>query len=169
MNVNGVVDLEGQALAQNGQTLSCFTTGVAAQTTGPLVTGVSPPNGAPGVPVNAVVSVTLSEPVSAPSVGPGAITVTAGGTAVAGTLSVPNTTTVQFTPSAALSVNTAYTVTVGGFTDVAGNAVGAFTSGFTTNCSVASFTASSVSGTVKVSVCVAAADAANESVPVVVV
>ena len=37
-----------------------------------------------------------------------------------------------FTPAAPLAVSTAYTVTASGFTDLAGNAVQAFTSSFTT-------------------------------------
>jgi len=140
VQMNGVVDLEGQPLAQNGSTLSCFTTGVSTQTVGPAVTAVSPGNGTTGVPVNATVSVSLSAPVSVVSVGPGAIVVTAGGQPVAGTVSVPNATTVQFTPSGSLAVSTAYAVTVGGFTDVAGNAVQAFTSRFTTGASAAPVT-----------------------------
>ena len=125
--VSGVVDLEGNPLAQNGQNLSCFTTGASAQTAGPTVVSVSP--------VNATVEVLLSEPVSAVSVGPGAIALTAGGQPVAGTVSVTSPTTLAFTPSNSLSVSATYTVKVGGFTDVAGNAATAFTSGFTTSSS----------------------------------
>ena len=44
--VTGVVDLVGQPLVQNGQTLGCFTTGANTQTTGPAVLAVSPPDGA---------------------------------------------------------------------------------------------------------------------------
>ena len=133
--VNGVVDLEGQALQQNGQNLSCFTTGVSTQTGALTVVGVSPANGTTGVPVNASVEIGLSAAVSAVSVTQGAIVVKAGSTAVAGAITQPTANTLLFTPSGTLAVSTAYTVTAGGFTDVAGNAVTAFSSGFTTGSS----------------------------------
>jgi YD repeat-containing protein len=129
--VNGVVDLEGQNLAQDGRNLTCFTTGAGPQTATPTVVAVSPQNGATGVPVNAVVQVAVSVPVSVVSVGANGITLTANGVAVPGTVSASGN-VVTFTPTSALAVNTGYTVNVGGFTDVAGNAVQAFTSGFTT-------------------------------------
>ena len=133
--VNGVEDLEGQALQQNGQTLSCFTTGAAGQTGALTVVSVSPQKAATGVPVNAVVELGLSAPVSTVSVGAGDITLKAGSTAVAGTVSVVNATTLAFTPLNSLAVSTGYTVAAGGFTDLAGNAVTGFTSTFTTGSS----------------------------------
>ena len=134
--VNGIEDLEGGSLGQNNQTLSCFTTGASTQTTGPVVTGVSPSTGSMGVPVNAPVQVALSEPVSAVSVGNSAIAVSASGQPVVGTVAVGNgSTTLTFTPTSALAVSTSYTVTVGGFTDLAGNAATAFMSSFTTGSS----------------------------------
>ena len=134
--VNGIEDLEGGSLGQNNQTLGCFTTGASTQTTGPVVTGVSPLSGSTGAPVNALISVGLSEPVSAVSVGNAVIVVSAGGQLVAGTVAVGSgSTTLTFTPASPLAVSTNYTVTVGGFTDLAGNAVTAFTSSFTTSSS----------------------------------
>ena len=44
LSVSGVVDLEGQNLAQNGERLTCFTTGIGAQGSGPQVVSVSPAN-----------------------------------------------------------------------------------------------------------------------------
>jgi len=131
--VNGVVDLEGQNLAQDGQNLTCFTTGIGAQSGTPTVVAVSPGNGAVGVPVNAVVEVSMSVPVSVVSVGTNALTVTANGAVVPvpGTVSASGT-TVTFTPNNPLAVSTGYTVQEGGFTDLAGNVVQGFTSGFTT-------------------------------------
>ena len=72
------------------RTLSCFTTSASTQTTGPVVTGVSPSTGSMGVPVNGTVQVALSEPVSAVSVGNSAIALSAGGQPVAGTVAVGN-------------------------------------------------------------------------------
>ena len=132
-SVSGVVDLVGNALS--GSATSCFTTGSSTQSSGPVVLSVSPGNGAAGVPVNAVVEVGLSEAVSAASVSQSAVTVTAGGQAVAGTVTVPNATTLLFTPASSLAVSTSYSVSVGGFTDLAGNAATAFSSSFTTGSS----------------------------------
>jgi len=78
--------------------------------------------------------------VSAVSVGPSAIAVTAGGQTVAGAVTVPNATTLLFKPANSLAVSTAYTVTVGGFADLAGNAATTFTSGFTTSSSLTGVT-----------------------------
>ena len=132
--VSGVVDLEGQPLT--GSSTSYFTTGGSSQGSGPVVVGVSPGDKTVGVPVNAVVAVGLNEAVSAVSVGQSAIAVTtSGGQAVAGVVTQPSATTLLFTPSGSLAVSTSYTVTAGGFTDLAGNAATAFTSGFTTSSS----------------------------------
>ena len=64
----------------------------------------------------------MSAPVSAVSVGSNGFTLTAGGTAVAGTVSASGS-VMTFTPAAPLAVSTAYTVTASGFTDLAGNQV----------------------------------------------
>jgi large repetitive protein len=129
-----ILDLEGHGL--NGFT-SNFTTGAGTVTSGPVVTSVSPLNGTAGVPVNAQVMVVVSAPVSAASVGSSAITVLAGGTPVTGTISLSSDlTTLTFAPSSLLTTGTTYTVTVGGFTDQAGNAVVPFTSTFMTGTSV---------------------------------
>ncbi len=131
--VSGVVDLEGDNLT--GSSNPCFTTGSGAQTSGPAVTAISPPNLATGVPVNATIEVGLSEPVSQVSVGSSALTVSAGGQTIAGTLTIPNTSTLLFTPAAPLAASTTYTVAVGGFTDLAGNAATSFNSSFTSSSS----------------------------------
>ena len=132
--LTGITDLLGQGLAQNGNWISYFAT-AAGQQTGPLtVTSVSPPNGATNVPVNAAIQIRVSAPVSVVSVGNSALTLKTGGNAVAGTVAVSGS-QLTFTPSAPLTVSTAYTLTASGFTDLAGNAVQAFTSGFTTSSS----------------------------------
>jgi large repetitive protein len=135
VGINGVEDLEGEPLEQNGQTLSCFTTGVLSATSALTVTGVSPSGGETGTPVNTAVEIELSAAVSAVSVTPGAITVAAGSTPVPGTVTQPSANTLLFTPSGTLAVSTAYTVKAGGFTDLAGNAASPFTSAFTTGSS----------------------------------
>jgi len=131
-STTGLMDEEGQLLHQNNQTLSCFTTGTAAATASPTVTLVSPANGATGVPLTATVQVTISAAVSSVSVQPNAIQALAAGVPVTGTVKVTSPALLTFTPSSPLASGTAYTVTVSGFTDLAGNLITPFTSAFTT-------------------------------------
>jgi large repetitive protein len=134
---SGITDLVGQTLSGGLGigTVATFTTGTSAQTGAPTVVTVTPPNGATGVPVNAAVHVYLSGPVSVATVGSGAITVTpSGGSPVTGTVSASGA-GVTFTPASGLAVATSYTVTVGGFTDLAGNPIGPVTTTFTTSAS----------------------------------
>ena len=63
-----------------------FTTGQSAQSGALTVTGQSPSAGATGVPLNAVVELTLAAPVDPLTVGTGAVTLSAGATGVAGTI-----------------------------------------------------------------------------------
>ena len=134
--VVGLSDLVGQTQSGSGQ--SCFTTSSTTQTTAPVVTGISPANGATGVPVNATVQIALSTPISAASAGSNAITLTTNGQPVAGSISAgTDSASLTFTPSSSLAVSANYTVTVGGFTDLAGNPVTAFTSAFSTSSSSA--------------------------------
>jgi large repetitive protein len=56
-----IVDLSGNQLTNFAY---CFTTGNASDTTPPAVTQVTPPNGATGVPLNSLVSVQISKPLS---------------------------------------------------------------------------------------------------------
>jgi len=130
---NAIADLQGHGLQF---LFTSFSTGFGAVTAAPTVTAVSPANGTAGVPVNAQVVVVVSAPVSLASIGSGAITVSAGGTSVAGTISLSSDrTTLTFTPGSLLAVSTTYTVTASGFTDQAGNTVVPFTSTFTTGTS----------------------------------
>lgn len=136
-NLFGITDLAGQAL-NNGLIgvsgfTSNFTTGTGPQVA-PAVTAVSPPNGATSVPVNAHVVVQFGEPLDPISVGNSAITVTAAGTPVAGTISLSTDgTTLTFAPTNVLAASTTYSVLVAGVTDTAGNAVVTFTSSFSTS------------------------------------
>ncbi|MGH8566428.1 MAG: Ig-like domain-containing protein [Gammaproteobacteria bacterium] len=134
VQVFSVTDLAGNAVSFF---FASFTTGAGgSDTTAPVVVAVSPPDGATGAPVNARVVVRLNEPVSALSVGSGAVSLTTAGGPLAGAISLSNDRqTLTFTPTSPLAVSTAHTVQVSGFTDVAGNAVVPFTSGFTTGAS----------------------------------
>ena len=129
--VNGIEDLEGGPLAQNGEVLGCFISGTSAQASAPVVTGVSPPNGAAAVYTNAIVQAQISTAIDPSSVGQSAIVVSAGGVPVAGSVTATPS-LISFQPSSLLAANTAYMVQVSGFTDVSGNLVTPFISSFTT-------------------------------------
>jgi len=134
IQATGITDLEGHALSP-GFTAT-FTTGAAEVTTAPTVVQVSPPSGTAGTPVNTQVVAVISVPVSVASVGSSAITVSAGGTPISGTVSLSSSqTTLTFVPGSSLTTSTVYTVKVSGFTDQAGNTVTPFTSTFTTGTS----------------------------------
>jgi methionine-rich copper-binding protein CopC len=119
----GVKDFAGNALSP--VFTSTFTT---RDEVGPTVVATSPANGATGVPTSSAVTITFSEAVDASTVSATTITmrVTTSGAAVAGTVGYNATTHVAtFTPSAPLTQNTSYTVTVSGsIRDPAGNVMG---------------------------------------------
>jgi hypothetical protein len=120
----GVKDVAGNALG--GAFSSSFTTGVP-DTTPPTVSSVSPVNGAAGVGVGTVVTVTFSEAMAPASISGSTIMLQdGGGHAVGATVSYDAASfTATLTPSALLYANTNYTATVkggaGGVADVAGN------------------------------------------------
>ena len=125
---SGATDLVGHATFAS----TSFTTGPGAQTTGPTVAVLSPPDGSTDVPLNARVTARMSAAINAASVGADAIVVAANGAPVAGAVTVSGDRTIVFTPAAALTAATAYTVTVAGLTDLAGNAGQPSTTTFTT-------------------------------------
>ena len=82
-------------------------------TTRPLISDISPGNAEVGVTLNSAISVSFSEPMTAASLQPPTLTVkeTVSGAAVSGTVSVSGA-VATFVPSAPLSTNTQFTVTV---------------------------------------------------------
>ncbi|HEV2990986.1 MAG TPA: Ig-like domain-containing protein [Candidatus Angelobacter sp.] len=130
---NGIIDLEGQGLRFFG---SSFVTSAITVTVGPQIVAVSPQDGSTGVPINAKVVAVVSAPVEPLSVNNGSITLSAGGTTTAGTVTLsPDRTRLTFAPTAPLAINTAYTAVAGDVTDTVGNAVTPFTFSFTTGSS----------------------------------
>ncbi len=110
-----------------------FTTGTGSDTTAPTVSGISPVNGATGVPVNTKIVALLNEPIDLTSITNASIQLTP---SVAGTVALAtDQVTLTFTPTANLAVSTAYTVSVNGFRDTSGNTVTPFGSTFTTGSS----------------------------------
>jgi hypothetical protein len=81
---------------------------------GPIVIRTSPPPKKRDVPLNAVIVIVFSEPISGESLAPGVVRVTTGGTNVAGQLSFVDSThlAAMFAPSAPLIPATDYTLTV---------------------------------------------------------
>jgi len=110
-----------------------FTTGSGADTSPETVTSVVPandPGGANPVPLNSIISVTLSKPINPLTFTQGALTITP---------SVPGNVTYSgdgltlfYNLSGPLAPGTPYTISVSGFTDVDGNMVQPFTSSFVT-------------------------------------
>jgi hypothetical protein len=130
--LNGFADLAGNS-ANSGT--NYFYTTSSVDSTPLTVTGVNPPAGAIGVPVNPAISLRLSKPVAPTSLTNSSVTLSG----VAGTtLSVSaDGQTLTMTLPGLLVANTPYTVqvTAGAFTDNNNNAVSAFSSGFTTSAS----------------------------------
>ncbi len=124
----GYQDQDGNV---GGQTDLYFYTSSGADTTGPTVT-VSPLTGATGIPLNAQVIVSVSTNIDATTWSQSSIQLLNGGTSVAGTVSQLDNQTLAFAPTSLLSAGITYTVKVNGFSDANGNAVGPFTSTFTT-------------------------------------
>lgn len=133
-----ITDVAGNGLAGNtavlpaaGAQVWSFTTGAAADTTPPTITAISPVNpagGGGGACLSTVVSATFSEPIDTATLTPANFGVSAGATAVTGTVSYDAPTRVAtFTPSntAGFAPSTALTVTVRsgatGVRDLAGN------------------------------------------------
>lgn len=128
----GVKDLAGNNMVAN----KVFTFTTVADTTPPTVLSTSPTNGATGVAVTSVVTVTFSEAMDASTVtAPGTFTLkaTVSGTAVTGTVTYDAATHVAtFTPSAPLTPSLNYTATVTtAAKDVAGNPLSPGTVTFT--------------------------------------
>ena len=124
---SGYTDLAGNP---GGSFSTYFYTGTGASGTSPTVTSISPTSGATMVGENAKVVARVSSPLDPSTVGNNSITLTP---AVAGTVSLgADQQTLTFTPTGNLAGFTPYSVQVSGFTDLAGHAVTAFTSSFTT-------------------------------------
>ncbi len=130
-----VEDLTGNALA-NDFTWS-FTTGVASDTTAPSVDFTTPADAATGVTINTAIAATFSEAMEPSTITTSHMTLTGpGATSVTGTVAYANN-IATFTPTANLSVGTAYTATITtAVQDAAGNGMASdFTWSFTTNTS----------------------------------
>lgn len=120
----GAKDLAGNALAANF--VFTFTTGIAPDTTRPMVQVTSPTNTAIAVPTNRKVDVGFSELMDPLSITTASFTLTGPGvTPVIGTVA-PVGTSATFTPNSNLANNTLYTATItAAVKDLAGNTMAA--------------------------------------------
>ncbi|HVD61166.1 MAG TPA: Ig-like domain-containing protein, partial [Gemmatimonadaceae bacterium] len=111
--MTGAKDAAGNPLA--AQFTSSFTTASAPDTTPPSVVSITPANGLNGVSVFTSVTVVFSEPMNAASINGSTISLalSSNSSPVAGTLTYNvATNTATFTPSAALTFSTGYTISV---------------------------------------------------------
>lgn len=137
-----VEDLAGNAMASNY--VWSFTTGATPDTTAPTVLSTNPADVAIGICMNKTVNATFSEAMDPLTITTDtiALAVTVGGAAVTGVVTYDSATNIaSFNPSANLTANISYTVTIkggtGGVKDLAGNALAADkVTSFTTNASL---------------------------------
>ena len=129
---NVIRDLDGEAPAFASQLR--FTTGDSADNMNPMVLSVAPPDGAAEVGVNAGIRVRFNEPINPLTVTATTILVTDGiSPSIACTISFSNSNQdVLLVPHAPLTDATLHALTVNGVEDLAGNAVLAQTTEFTT-------------------------------------
>lgn len=121
----GVKDSSGNAMTSNF-TWS-FTTGTTADTTAPTIISRSPETGATGVSLRSAVTATFSEAMSASTANITTFVLSAGTTAVEGTVAFdPASRTATFTPLGSLLPNVTYIATITtAVRDSAGNAMAA--------------------------------------------
>ena len=93
-----------------------------AERKGPRIVRTRPPRGQTDAPLNTIITLVFSEPLDPASVNSTTVTLTTAGSPVAGAIRVvpgPGY-TVEFTPTALLTPNTAYSLTVSGVVNLAG-------------------------------------------------
>jgi methionine-rich copper-binding protein CopC len=125
--LSNIADVAGNV---GGGTTIYFYTGAGPDTTPPVVSAISPPNGVPALPVNTKITVLMSEAIDATSVSNASIQLTP---AAPGTVTLSSDRqTLTFTPSANLSTSTAYSILITGLRDTSANTMAAATFNFTT-------------------------------------
>jgi hypothetical protein len=126
----GYTDIAGN---NGGCSNTYFYTGSGSDSNPTTVSSITPSNTQTGVPVNAKITVVMSDDIDPTSVTNSSITVKQGSTNIPGAVTLASDgVTLTFAPTSLLTVSTAYNVSVGGFNDIEGNGVTAFNSSFTT-------------------------------------
>jgi YD repeat-containing protein len=128
---SGLQGTNGQPFSTNSWS---FTTGAGTDLVAPTINTLSPPNGSSNVGNNPFVRVLFSKPINPLTVNANSIQLTSGGTAqVPDVINFSNNfMNVLLVPHGPLPDNTSMTLTISGVRDVAGNAVSAQTTNFTT-------------------------------------
>src|SRR5207247_471219 len=117
----GATDLAGNALSTD-LTWS-FTTGVAPDSTAPVLAATAPANAGTNVPLNETITATFSEAMDASTINTNTFTLMQGTTNLPRTVSYADG-TATFTPAQHVALLISYTVTISiGATDLAGNAL----------------------------------------------
>ena len=130
---NDITDLSGQTLSFSAWS---FTTAAGTDATPPTILALSPPNGSTVAPVNARLTVRLSEPIAITSLGANVITLVAGTTPIAGSIAASSDRMVlTFTPAVQLATSTSYGAVVANVTDRSGNPLAPVAWSFTTGAS----------------------------------
>jgi RHS repeat-associated protein len=131
---SGIQGVNGLALSDLSSNSVSFTTGSGPDIVVPTILTTSPPNGLSNVGDNAYVRFVFSKPINPLTVNASTIQLSGGGaTVVPDSISFSNNNqSVLLVPHAPLPDATQMTLTISGVTDVAGNAVAAQTTQFTT-------------------------------------
>ena len=117
----GMADLAGNVLGTLGLGDFLFTTGTTSNTAAPQILGISPSNGATGLPTNARAVVEFNEPIDTTKLS-GMVLKGPGGTVVSTSPSVFNgNQTIALIPTVPLALGTQYTVNIAGVQDYSGN------------------------------------------------
>jgi hypothetical protein len=138
LNLNGVTNTQGRALAQGNGYYMYFTTGTTGNLIAPTITAVGPPDASTGVGENGLAVITFSSPIDPIMVNSSTVTITGGSQTVVPSSISFNTgtnafTTATITPQAPFPPSTVMTFTINGVTDAQGNAVASQTTHFTTS------------------------------------
>ena len=116
VRLSGIADVAGNIA---GTISFTFTTGTAADTTGPQVVAVSPADGLADVPINARVVVAFDDPIRTPTAAQVSLSAAGGAIAVSRSLSDGNR-TLTLTPLLPLAALSEQTVSIAGVADLGG-------------------------------------------------
>jgi large repetitive protein len=129
LTIGTVTDLSG--IAASAPVETHFTTGAGADLTAPIVTAVSPPNGAQNVATSAIVQITFNERMNPLTLTRSTLQVIdqSTGVSIAGDVVVSGDgLTAAFIPAAALAANAGYYIQGSGWSNLAGQQTSVFTS-----------------------------------------
>ena len=133
LSVTGVTDLTG-VVAINPPVNTSFTTGATVDFLAPLVTSVTPANGATNIARSTSIQLQFNKPINPLTITTGTfiVSVSSGGN-VAGTISLASDgKSATFTPQSSLVPLTTHNVQISGAADLGGQLIASFQANFTT-------------------------------------